>query len=352
LKKIDLNNDVSEYSSQLTKAKSVLKNAIIVDYNPPSNWDFHKAIEEATNEKWVVERFVSNEHGGLLKKIKRYIKYFEVPFKIFKKRKNYKNLLAWQQFYGLLFAFYLRFFKVSYAPDVIVMTFIYKPKKGFVGYVYKKFMRYVLTSGYIKKIVVFSESEKVYYAKLFGLSKDMFIAEKLGIDDEIYETEKGYYYLSAGRSNRDYGFLTSAWSNNRFLKIICDVCKDESTDNIQYLTNCHDENYYEYLAKCKAVIIPLKDEKISSGQLVLIQAMMFGKPVIVTENDTVHDYITDGVNGFIIEKNSVQLDAVLEKLDNEAVYEELSVNARKTYVEQFTVYAMGKRIGKHISEKK
>ena len=62
-------------------------------------------------------------------------------------------------------------------------------------------------------------------------------------------------------------------------------------DNIEILADCHDNDFFRELAKCKAVIVPLEDTHISSGQLVIIQAMMYGKPVVVTENDTVKDYV-------------------------------------------------------------
>ena len=138
------------------------ENVILIDYDAPDDWEFHKAIEKATGDKWRVYKAVSNEnHGGVLQKLIRYAKYFLVPMKIAKDHKNYNKVLAWQQFYGLILAFYFRMFHVQNAPEIVVLTFIYKPKKSFVGKVYDKFMRYIVTSGYIKYFVVFSESEKM-----------------------------------------------------------------------------------------------------------------------------------------------------------------------------------------------
>lgn len=82
-----------------------------------------------------------------MQKFIRYAKYFLVPMKIAKDHKNYNKVLAWQQFYGLILAFYFRMFRVKNAPEIVVLTFIYKPKKSFVGKVYDKFMRYIVTSG-------------------------------------------------------------------------------------------------------------------------------------------------------------------------------------------------------------
>lgn len=68
------------------------------------------------------------------------------------------------------------------------------------------------------------------------------------------------------------------------------------------------------LGNCYAVILPLDDENISSGQLVILQAIMLGKPAIVTRNRTVTDYIIDGYNGYVIEKNEESLIKMIKKL--------------------------------------
>lgn len=192
------------------------ENVILIDYDAPNDWEFHKAIEKATGNKWRVYKAVSNEnHGGVLQKFIRYAKYFLVPMKIAKDHKNYNKVLAWQQFYGLILAFYFRMFRVKNAPEIVVLTFIYKPKKSFVGKVYDKFMRYIVTSGYIKYFVVFSESEKKRYADYFDAPEARFVFETLGYEDKTQEVpicNPDNVYLAAGRSNRDYKFLVDAWS--------------------------------------------------------------------------------------------------------------------------------------------
>lgn len=48
------------------------------------------------------------------------------------------------------------------------------------------------------------------------------------------------------------------------------------------------------------VVIPLQNLNISSGQLMLLQAMQLGKPIIVTNNCTIYDYIENGKTGLIL----------------------------------------------------
>ena len=331
-----------------------MKNIILVDYDPPRDWEFQRAIEKSTSEKWETIRYVSNKyHGGKIQQLIRYLMYFWLPFKIFVKRKEYKKVLAWQQFYGLILAFYCRFFKIKKAPKIIVMTFIYKPKKGKVGKIYEKFMRYVITSGFIDKLIVFSDSEKQFYANHFKVSEKLFISEKLGIEDEysrfLKYIEKGNTYISAGRSNRDYQFIQKNWpEDEKKIEIICDTGDFQNTSNIEYITDCHDDKYLKKLAQACAVIVPLKDTKISSGQLVILQGMMFGKPVIVTKNETVCDYVIDKEDGFIIEKTGDELLKALDRICDTKEYMRISNNARKKFLDKFSLYSMGIRIGRYV----
>ena len=49
------------------------ENVILIDYDAPDDWEFHRAVEKATGNKWSVYKAVSNEnHGGALQKLIRY----------------------------------------------------------------------------------------------------------------------------------------------------------------------------------------------------------------------------------------------------------------------------------------
>lgn len=343
------------------------KRVILIDFAESDDWTFKKALEESTNESWETVSCESNRlHGCALLKIRRYIKYFTFPFKIFINRNKFDSVIAWQQFYGLILAFYMKLFHVKSAPDITVMTFIYKPKKGLHGKMYSAFMNYVVHSGYIKRFIAFSESEASYYANFFGISETYFYSVALGIEDTVeeYRTDLDKLpkqtvgtivdkkvYVSAGRSNRDYDFLCNSWGNiDAKLEIICDEEKYHNTDKITYYTDCHGEEYMKRLAQAHAVIIPLKNENISSGQLVMLQAMMLGKPIIVTRSNTVTDYIINGYNGLIIEKKEDALINAVSKLCDVEGYEAMCINSRKLYEEKFSIYAMGLSIGKIIKE--
>ena len=329
-----------------------MKNLILVDYDGPDDWEFKEAVEKASKEPWEVFKAVTNGyHGGKLKELIRYIMYFLVPIKVLFRRSSYKNVLAWQQFFGIILAFYFRLFHVKNAPQITIMTFIFKPKKSIFGIVYKRFIEFSVKSNYINKIIVFSENEKKYYAELFSMNSEIFIAETLGIEDS-YMAMKPYikdegYFVSAGRSNRDYSFLCNNWMDDfGTLKIITDSDVNHNASKaIEVIRDCYDSDFLKILSGCRGVIIPLQDVNISSGQLVVLQSMMLGKPVIATENASVTSYLSNKKTGFIIGKNKYELEEAIEQIKQDSIYFELSENSREEFKKLFSLYAMGVRIG-------
>lgn len=319
----------------------IKENVILVDFPITSNnWEFKAGLESVTEKTWTVLGKTSNQnHGNILNKLIRLIKYFIFPLEILLKRNNYSSVLAWQQFYGLILAFYFRLFKIKNAPQIIVMTFIYKKKKSIIGTVYKKFMDYIVTSGYIIKCIVFAESEKKYYSKIFNVTKDFFVSTNLGIEDKKneFKLNDGDYYISVGRSNRDYNWLISNWKDSfPKLKIICESLNESNHSNIEILKKIHGNDYFKEMAGCYGVVIPLADNKISSGQLVILQSMMFGKPLIVNNNETIKHYVKNGITGFIIKKNKEQLEFAINQLNLKETYCKMQLESRKLFEANFS----------------
>ena len=327
------------------------KNGIFIDMQTVPSWEFAQGLEEKTGIKWDVISYVSNDRRSKRLEMIRYCKYFYYSFVIFIHRNQYDKIIAWQQFFGLLMAFYCRLFGVKKQFSLVVMTFIYKRKRGRLGNLYYSFMQYTLNSKYIDKIIVCSRHEVNYYAALFPQT-DKFVFIPLGIDkitnlqtDTPLEQQK--YILSVGKSNRDYPFLYEALKDSGYrVKILANDILQPATKHIEIYTNVYGREMHHYLYHCFCVVIPLADTQISSGQLVALQAMQLGKPVIVTESDGITDYITDGYNGMIIKKEKEALITALHALyTNEHLYTALSQNARSGFDEKFSILRFGHHAG-------
>ena len=329
-----------------------VENVILCDFVPAEKWVFLESLKKSTKYDWKVLVLENNYKP----RINRIIDYFVFPMNLVMKRCEIDHILSWQQFYGIIYAFYLRLLHVKKRNRLIIMTFIYKPKKGIVGKIYLAFMKYSANNKYVDNIICFSSHECDFYKKIF--QRD-FRWVSLGIEDRKKEFEDAgkqlsqgeRYYLAVGRSNRDYDFLIKAFKKMPYnLKIICDVLNLKGNDNISVYNNIKGDDYYRLLAGCYAVIIPLKDENISSGQLSLLEAIMMAKPVICTSTHGIRDYLKDNKGCISIKNNYAELRKAIEELEVPEVYSSKCYEARKTYEASFTIERMADQIAKIIVE--
>ena len=329
------------------------KNVILVDMPVSHDWGILKGLQEETKESW----HIYYKEGRLsVPRWRRMWNYIFFPFSI--AFKNVKNVIAWQQFYGFLFLLYCQLLKNHKNANVFILTFIYKERRGILGWIYRQFVYNVLNNSRLKEIIVYSNNELSYYSKKFPHVKSKFKFLHLGISDisdSVYVDEKlrkENYIFTAGASNRDYDFLMSVMTDTRYkLKIACDGLMQNCPHNVEILHDVHDKKMYQYLFNCKIVVIPLKDLNISSGQLMLLQAMQLGKPIIVSNNKGIYDYISDKNTGFVIDNDKNKWISQIEELfSNEALYEDISKKQKDCFKNNFSVYSLGKNIGRELKK--
>jgi len=108
------------------------KVAILVDFDRSSisDWDFYKVLQK--NYQCIIGGMKTNTSFFYtrLGVIIRYMSYFLCPLIFLFKRKHYDTIVAWQQFYGINFAFLSRLLHVKHCNRLIIMTFIYNPNGG------------------------------------------------------------------------------------------------------------------------------------------------------------------------------------------------------------------------------
>lgn len=330
-------------------------NILLIDSDYDEAEGFVRGLEEETKSSWTIELYQNNVVYG----IRRYMKFFLIAWRTVFNRKKYKGatLLCWQQFYGICIAFFCRLLHVKRMFSLIIMTFIYKPKAGFVGKLYRQFIKYSITSQCVDGIILTSQNEIDMYADEFGLNKSKFWFVPCGAiaynphdyDNDILKNKN--YYFSTGRSNRDYDFLIHAFENTEYhLVIACDKLKTRNDENIEIHNDLFNEKMLTYMRNARAVVIALDNDQIAAGQLVLLHAMNMEVPVIITKSHGVtDDYVIDGYNGLVIEKNTKDLLAALNKIENNPeLYRRLCCNGRKEFEEKYTYYAVGKEVGKII----
>jgi len=320
-------------------------------------WDFHRGIEQFTRKKWIVKNCVANKGRNGLYNSMRYIKYFVYPCMIFLNRNKFNSILAWQAFYGLLFAFYCRVFRVEKTNFLLIKNFIYKPKgkKSLISKFYFNWMKYIVKSNYVDVCIVSSKSYKDYCRKIFKVDKFHYIP--FGVEDfnkdfknEIINEED--FVLSLGRSNRDWKWLIDAFEELPYkLKIICDNLHVKNLpSNVELLDNLHGTETHRFIKRCKVMIIPILDGSVVSGETVLLKTMCFSKPIIITQPSCLaDDYVRNYSTGIIISKNQKELKESINRLfTDKSLFRTLSVNARNEYELNYSIFKFAKEIAKYL----
>lgn len=328
------------------------ENVVWCDFEPGETWDFIDGLNEVTNMSFVKEVFVNNKMSTKKDNLLRYLKYITFALSHFLNRKKYKTIVSWQQFYGLFFAFFCKLFHVKKVNKLVIMVFIYIPKKGFLGKIYKFFFSYILSSQYIDKIILNSTSEAKKYSKELNCEESLFTFVPLG--ENIKKTHEDVsfdsgFLLASGFSNRDFDFLISTIKDTPYTTRIYGR-ENRICGNVILSDEIIGDKRCALYRKSKIVLVPLKENR-ESGQLTILHAMESGRPVIATNVDCMKDYIIDGYNGFLC-PNSVE--QWLEKINllysNELLYKELSKNCINMYSKKHTRKAMGINTGAAILE--
>ncbi|EJF07380.1 glycosyltransferase [Thiovulum sp. ES] len=142
--------------------------------------------------------------------------------------------------------------------------------------------------------------------------------------------------------NRDIHFLLVGGGKD------LESCREKSKDlkNIEFVG--FRENIFDYLKAFDIFVFPSNHEGLGST---LLDAMKFEKPIIASDVGGIPDLITDGQNGFLIEKeNSKMLKERIETiLRNPNIGKKLSENS-KEIVENFSPTEMTKKYDKIYKE--
>lgn len=195
----------------------------------------------------------------------------------------------------------------GFKPNLVLVSFIYTQRRNPVLRTLREtYFRLVLSR--VASVVVHSTAEVVRYRALFPACEFVFVPLWAHMSSRLeLEVRDEGYLVSAGRSNRDYDTLLGATGDLKMpVKIICDSFPDRAVPpNVEILRNCHEVAYLRVMAGARVVVIPLKSDGESSGQMVLLHAMALGKPIVITSTSEVSEYVESGVTALCVERGSV-----------------------------------------------
>jgi glycosyltransferase involved in cell wall biosynthesis len=236
---------------------------------------------------------------------------------------------------------------------IVFQGFIYTQRRsGFHRRLRHMYYSFILSR--TKMVICHSRLETERYATLFPHAAERFVFVPWGgqvygwdsakLDGPAPAAEgRRLKVLAVGRSGRDYPTLIKAVAGEPVdVTILCDQKESLSgvseAPNTRILRDCYGACYLDELRSCDVVVVPLAVHDISAGQMTIIQAMAYGKPVIASRTPTVEDYVTDGQNGLLVELGSPDaLRAALRRLHQDGdLYLRIQRAAHASYVGDFS----------------
>jgi len=250
-----------------------------------------------------------------------------------------KNIICGSHHYSLLL--YNKFLNLLKSNNKIFLFNLYIHKSS-KYYFIKKILKFLLN----QKIGMMVQSKnEIDYFK--SISKNIDISYfPLCINDVNFNKNlcsiTSDYIFSGGYTNRDYDLLIESSKNFpdiNFIIICSNLNKlpDSHPKNVTILKDLPSDTFHSYLYNSKIVIIPLKEDVGSSGQMVALAAMQAGKPIIYPNFDVISQYFNNMINGVEYEAGEIlSLNKSIKFCtENNDIACNIGENAKNKYFENF-----------------
>lgn len=255
----------------------------------------------------------------------------------------------------LIFGLARRLLPRTSRPAIILLGFIYTSRPSPLARHLRQ-LYFSLVFRLADRIVCHSQNELQQYGEIFVSARSKFRYVPYGMyvsGEEAYRSDAPppadnvpAYVFAAGRSGRDYATLVHAVTDNGIAThIICDreaaLTGIKLPSHVIVLNKCYGGDYLRELQQAAVVVVPLQVDDISAGQMVLIQAMAYRKPIIVTRTTTIQEYVQDNRECLLVERNDVTAmqQAIQRLLNDPLLAQRLADGARAAYEQRFCMRA-------------
>jgi len=155
-------------------------------------------------------------------------------------------------------------------------------------------------------------------------------------------TENSFVF-TGGEAKRDWETLFKSCRMLPVIKFVCIARKKyfnmflEIPQNVELLFDTDSETFYDYMRNSSIVVIPLKSLS-PAGLIVLLDAAIMNKPVIITKTPSTENYIIDGQSGFLTNpENEEELTTKIQQLwDSTELQNRFAINLKNSVMANHT----------------
>jgi glycosyltransferase involved in cell wall biosynthesis len=207
---------------------------------------------------------------------------------------------------GVLFAWLQALVPWGRKPHVMVDCNWYESPNPLQAWL--KGVRLRLAARSVKRFVVWASHEVEDYARAFGLPRARleYVPFHTTLHDYAYEVRDEGYLFAGGNYERDYPTLVEAvrgldvptWIATTLPEQLAGVALPGNV-RVEGTTAA---GFRQALAAARLVVVPMRKGLLhSGGQQTCLNAMFLGKPTIAVGRKWAGDFITDGLDGLIVD---------------------------------------------------
>lgn len=271
-------------------------------------------------------------------------------FRLFRSASRYPGVVTCGDFEGLMFAMIQRL-RGNRRPVHVMFDCLWYGG----GYLKRKWMRYCLQQ--VDCCVVWASIEAERYANAYGTdgAKFLFVFHHHTTKQYRFDIGDDGYVFTGGNWSRDYKFFVESVQDvtypcviatNRARKLLAGIT---IPSHVQIVSAGH-EQFRQLIARSSIVVLPMQADQLhAGGQQTFLNAMLMGKPVVLTDPDGGRDYIQDGVNGRLVAYgDSERLTNAINELMSDAELRSKIGEAAKRTAAPLTTEACNSRIWQEL----
>ncbi|MBW4463696.1 MAG: glycosyltransferase [Nodosilinea sp. WJT8-NPBG4] len=213
----------------------------------------------------------------------------------------------------------------------------------------------------VDHFVVHTRKEIELYSQWLGLPANRFEFLPYQVPEipiEYEEDRDTPFIASLGSAHRDFPTLFEAVKKLNIKTVVAtgQAAVEGMTipDKVELPFGISKDECLRLAQQARLNVVPLqpKEGVTAAGQVTLVEAMMMGRPLIVTNFYGAEDYIIHGETGWLVEPNS--LESMTEAIDllwhDDALRQKLGENARAYAQEHFSDPCAGRHLERILSK--
>jgi glycosyltransferase involved in cell wall biosynthesis len=242
--------------------------------------------------------------------------------------------------------------RASFISDIPIVAWTFN-----LGQVYPGMRQHLsrVALARVNRFVVHSRAEIATYSEWLDLPPERFEfvpfetpIREVKLEEDLSEP----FILSMGSAQRDYRLLFQVMAELKHPTLVIAgphaVAGLTPPPNVTVKSGLTPDQCFELVQRARFSVIPVANRSTASGQVTLLDAMMYGRAAIITECPASVDYVVHGKDALLVRHGDHDdMKAAIQRLWEDApLRRSLGVAARQTGIELFSEEAVGRTLGR------